>query len=458
MNRKFKRFLQVITCCILLLLTNCQNDDFNSQKTKNEAENKRVVKLNDLPFLEKDINKRQGIYSRSASDYINMINPNQVIEYTNPDNSKTYTFALNIHENDTLTNLFITERGNDFEYHLIKYSSSEIEGWKDQIVDGVKPNININISIERLYNTSSKSGGSCFETGWVCPSGQHHEGQESECTFDTNEWGFTTYLVPCDDGGGSGSGGTGGSGGGSGTTSPNIVVNHPLELKKLTDNKPDGTKTNIKLKIEELKTKCVNPNQINEDGAQYIKSGTSYIERPPNFTGPDETRFDPDFVPGVEVVVHMHQFQTYLVSSNSAPELVNIVPFFSEGDIAAFLGLADYTNFTNNNITAILVSPAGTFALRMGSKTKMQEALTLLEPEGHNDNNEPIPSQDMNQIREKYQKEIVEQCDDTDNSCFRNNFITFINTFTLSTGQTLGILLFEAVYDSNGNITNWTQL
>lgn len=299
--------------------------------------------------------------------------------------------------------------------------------------------------------------------------------------------GGGNYSGPGNNGGGSGSTGGGSSTGGENTGTPNtgnppsgentgnptnadptltdsdgnpilttpILESDPNErkLKRISNN------TYVKAKINELRAKCTNPNQLTEDGAQYIKSGSGYTERLPDATFPDETRFDPSFVPNVEVVIHMHELQTYIVdpTGQNPPELVNIVPVFSDGDIYAFLGLAEYTNYANDNITAIVVTPAGTFAMRMDDASKMEQALLLLEPIGEDANGEPIDSPDMEKFKKEYRDNIIKPCGDTDNACFKAAFIEFINTFTLSNGQTLGISYYEATFDSNGNIIAWTK-
>lgn len=155
----------------------------------------------------------------------------------------------------------------------------------------------------------------------------------------------------------------------------------------------------------------------------------------------------------------MHQLHAY-ATSVIPPELIPIAPVFSVGDIMAFLGFGEFTGFSNSNITAILISQAGGFAMRIDDKDKMQAALQLLEPIGYDNNGNPIDSSDMEKLINQYEEQVIEPCgdtDNTDNTCFKEKFKDFINNFTLSNGDGFGVSYYEAIFDSDNNITNWEE-
>jgi hypothetical protein len=87
----------------------------------------------------------------------------------------------------------------------------------------------------------------------------------------------------------------------------------------------------------------------------------------------------------------------------------------------------------------------------------MAAAHLLLKPIGYDIHGNEIVSPEMKRLNEEYQIKVIDPCDDLDNACFKANFIKFINTFTLSNGQTLGILYFEATLNSDQTVSNWTQ-
>lgn len=154
-------------------------------------------------------NKQQdGLLGENAGDYLSLINTDKIIQITQNDGSKTYTFALNMHETDTLTNLVAKENGNGFDYYLVKYSSPQFELWKTAIANREYSDVSVTIENISLDGYSNSARGSCFDFAYSCPSGQHNSISElGFCIFPPYEWTATTYAVPCDEGGGGGGGG-----------------------------------------------------------------------------------------------------------------------------------------------------------------------------------------------------------------------------------------------------------
>jgi hypothetical protein len=144
------------------------------------------------------------------------------------------------------------------------------------------------------------------------------------------------------------------------------------------------------------------------------------------------------------IKLHRHQNKyTPIGSTESKP--TNPIP--SEVDILNFLNLSSYTG--NKNATDIFVSRLGTFALRVTNKIKVDAALSRLTSSQEkwsnfcSDYDELVTNKLMNTPR--------------DESGALEGYIEFINTILVG-GNVLGVGLYQAVFDSQGNITTWVQL
>ena len=132
-------------------------------------------------------------------------------------------------------------------------------------------------------------------------------------------------------------------------------------------------------------------------------------------------------------------------------------PIQSDVDVFNFLKLYKHTN--NRNTTAFFVSRIGTFALRITDRTKASDAEEELF---HYIENGEVVFNNKNEWERFYKKydELVIQPylkNNEDLNGILNGYIKFINTHTVN-GNTMGIGLYQAVYDENGNITNWIKL
>lgn len=450
MKQKINQTIKAIMLLLLMVIVSCEKEDLSMDHSNVNGKHElsftfKAVTLNGQslkqfsPTIGRRVDQLNAGTFQKSSNFNSTIIDTSYVKVLQSEEFDSYIFRVT---DSTLTS-------NHYKnYVIVEIRDSIVNQYMVNYYLDAHRKINTALTTvepvfgdDLLNQVQYKCGGSDISVSWVsgtttdnaCASGQHTVSDGSSCDYwgDPDKMATRSYTAgywqvetiaaePCSGGGGGGGssgGGGGGSSGGSNNNPPSdnnaddpdnpnnnnepvdiigigIVDNIPpieIELPNKRKLKRISDQPNIKAKIQELRTKCVDPNQITEDGAQYIKNGSSYLERLPSYTGATRTRFDPDFVPGAEVVVHMHERQTYRRTANG-PVLVNIAPVFSVGDIYAFMGLAEYNVFDNNNVTSILVSPAGAFAMRVDDMDALEDALVLLEPVGFDSNGNPIDS------------------------------------------------------------------
>lgn len=220
-NKKMKKNHKLILICIVIAFWSCEKE----VDLKINTETKTVfgkVNLDQIPKIKKAIEKkierkieRKKMKRENASNYLTKINPENIITIIDSIGHKSYTFSLNLHESDKMTNLVIQETSSGLSYHIITYSSTEIDQWKIDIQNKfIKTIIKPNISFQDLDAPSTlTSRTTCQEvtTTWTCPYGIHDISNYLLCTEkDLSEWTFETTFENYDCGGST-----------SGTTSPN---------------------------------------------------------------------------------------------------------------------------------------------------------------------------------------------------------------------------------------------
>ncbi|VXB31334.1 hypothetical protein FLAVO9AF_130176 [Flavobacterium sp. 9AF] len=274
--------------------------------------------------------------------------------------------------------------------------------------------------------------------------------------------------------GGSAGGSTGGSTSGGNTGDPlnqdpsltdsdgNPIITSPVlseprdrhvkALNKLTANNSDGTKTIVKQKIDDLKSRLTT--EYKEMGYHFIKDGASFLVREPTWRGDNQVVYDngDQLLVNTKVVLHMHQNEAHITKGvnpqTGLPNIVveELVPIWSDGDIDK---TAEQFGDLNNDedFTSILVTQAGTFALRVGNSSELNETNLILG----NDANE------KEKFNDNFNEQVLKPCNGGSNSCYVEKFIVFINTYMIN-GHSIGLVLYQAVYDNQDNITNWVKL
>lgn len=225
-------------------------------------------------------------------------------------------------------------------------------------------------------------------------------------------------------------------------TSPVLSLdNDPRAIKhliSLVENMPDGTKTNIKTRIDQLNTNRLT--SFKENGYMFDNNQNTHLSynQGSNWTAwadPGTSYF---------ILLHMHQ-DNYIPEGKTTSIPTNVAP--SDTDVVGLLKLLDYTG--NRNSTSIIVSRQGTFAIRVNDKSKANDAYDAII------NNKEIGKDFSNKYDELVMKpyETIPLYDDA----VMDGFIEFINTHLVN-GQSMGLSFYQAVYDSQGNIINWVKL
>ena len=291
----------------------------------------------------------------------------------------------------------------------------------------------------------------------------------TEVTYSYQLIGCTyTYLGCTGGGGGSSDGGDGGDpfyGGGSGSGNnssdgsyfdPEIGIiiqdRNIQDLKRLTQTtfNIDGNhnSSNIKLKIDYLKSRL--PLDTFEQGAMYDSQQNELSPTRMTCCSIEWINAPTSYY----ITLHMHQNMHY---SGSPQVLIPSNPIQSDADVFNFLKLYKHTN--NRNTTAFFVSRIGTFALRITDRTKASDAEEELFHYLENDevvfNNE----EEWVKFYKEYDRLVTDlyESNPEDLNGMLNGYIKFINTHTIN-GNTMGIGLYQAIYDENENIIDWIKL
>lgn len=210
-------------------------------------------------------------------------------------------------------------------------------------------------------------------------------------------------------------------------------------LKKLTKNG-----TYLKDEIDLLKSKLAT--NIKEEGMMYGPN------LPPleGACTKNETKWYYDIPTAYFVTVHMHQNNYYVRNTIT---LAPSNPVMSPEDVFGTLSL--YKNNNNINTTTILVSRQGTFALRINNGQQVNDAILAMDP----DNNPNTKSPEQELLEDKYNELVMKPFEKvpSDEAGALAGFIQLINTHLVN-GQSLGISLFQAVFDGQGKIINWVKL
>jgi hypothetical protein len=209
-------------------------------------------------------------------------------------------------------------------------------------------------------------------------------------------------------------------------------------LNKLTAKK-NGEETIFKQKIDEYKEKL---------STVFIEEGMMYgseFEPIPGECTKNSTEWT-SYPASHYVAIHLHQNKYY-----ESGVLKDSNPVMSDVDVIAMLGF--YNNTNNINVTSVLVSRQGTFALRVNNVNQVNDAINALDP----DSNSQTSSPEMDKFVNMYNEIVQDRFEVGNEAGALAGFIQLINTYQVH-GPPLGISLFQAVFDSEGNITNWVKL
>jgi hypothetical protein len=505
MKKKLKQIPKTLLLCLIVFFTSCNKDELNEienqAKTKSSYISFDEFKMHDqvLEAFEK-VEQKQKLASTSRLVYLSQYNfsiDTDKILLVQKGDYKSYTFPIYRQiESDKTENLVITEKENVVNVYLSEYTLSELD--KDKIENKKYVDLINKTSFVKLENRTEEEH--CFnlvsipvewnEVGQVtvsmvfaievpCPDGgSTGGGGPSDGSGPGSGWGpgdtggsWGWGWGDPSDGSGPGSGYSGGGGYSNGgyypsnpvTSGPNpgnndpslslwdenFIITYPIlddkgnikDLNKLTKNKPDGSKTKIKTRIDQLKSLLLT--SLKENGSMF--DDDENILAPFN-VGPSFTSWANDGQPQYYISLHMHQ-NNYIAIGSTTPKPT--CPVQSDTDVYNFLLLHRQTN--NKNTTAILISRLGTFAIRANNRDLANDTYDILS---NRDDNTALK-----EFVKKYDKLVMEpyQATPINDNTILQGYIEFINTYLVN-GHPMGIGLYQAFYDSQGNIINWIKL
>lgn len=492
MKYKIKILPKLIGVLVILLMTNCAKDEFFEQ----------IKNSNDISL--EQFKRETGISNFSTSLKIN--NNQNSLEARNPDG--TYELSDFIIDTEIIKKYVVDEKVtytfkiipvdivNDKIYNLTYFYK---DGWQTIVLELKPTEENLSLLRQGLTTIFEGTATRLFQSDLPSPvaqwcvtinftnshctgTGPCESGVCDQCELCVSSGSATIcgpdeisvlYIDagPSTSGGGpgDGTGGNGNTGSPSNPTDTEISIIPNLEeleididgnpntiddatnirkLNKLTKNKPDGTKTKIKQRIDQLKVALAT--SLKENGSMF-DSNQNIL--PSYNQGPNFTAFANTGLPQYYIVLHMHQ-NYFLPDGSTTPKATPVAP--SHTDIGNFLKLLQQTD--NINTTSILVNRLGTYALRVSNKDSAIDANNLFTAPWPN---QYTPNEDVKEFVDAYDRFITEvyQTEPLNDQNVMDAFIKFINTFTFSSsGNTLGISFYQAVYDSEGNIIDWVKL
>ena len=205
MKHHFKKLTVFLYICVALIAYSC-SEEKDIMKEENRIS---TVNLKDLPFLQKELNKdkSKGFYSKEdAMYYLDKINTENIIQIIDQLGIKSYTFGLNYRKQDTLFNLCAKETNEGYSYTLLKYSTTNLDEWIQDIKTTQKSFINPDIKAEPLDSKVYLSQTTCIEFHFLCPSGEHDLSNSSGCVFPREQWYSAFEIVTCNSNSGGGPG------------------------------------------------------------------------------------------------------------------------------------------------------------------------------------------------------------------------------------------------------------
>jgi len=489
----------------------CETDPLNEQNQSSDStelkletlsfsdfskNNVALQKLNDVQLAGSSELQRRSV---NVKDYGYDVDTESAIRITQGE-FHSITFRIQSEPDaNIIKNLILVSNGKDYTAYIAEYILTDKE--REMLVLGIKPKNLIPSTLMEVGKKASitvgGNGSNCVRIAIItkdyCDDKNgnkitHNGDNDGRCVANWTKEEYAVLFINkgCLAGSGVGHGlttgngntggvsigpGSGGGGAGSpdreGTESGSITedgntirttpillqdesLRHIVALNKLTKNNRDGSKTKIKEKIDELRPKVAT--DFMEDGAHFIKTGGGYEVRLPTARGSFWVSYSNGdrVLPNTKVVVHMHTIFTKVRRGydpdTGLPRIVNeeLSPIFSDVDIIKTA--EQFTDLNNDkDFTSILVSEQGTFALRVGNK---------------NDFTDSSESLSIKEIREKleadFREEVLDKCITQNNACYVNEFIEFLQTFKINE-HSIGLILFQAVYDNEGNIINWIK-
>ena len=483
--RKKKNFFLYFVFSALFLTSSCMKEDFEENESQSS---KRIVKRITLDEFRKNkaaFAKYEQIASKKGNVQGKMvynelydfyIDTNSIL-YIENGNYNSMTFPIyrdenteNIHEN-----LFLHLQPNgEYSSYILRYNltNQDIYNHKNGLPIANLSSKTTIVVLDDFDSSALLNRGGCvpefvanFEYQVVTTQVPINNGDL------TGEFGYetvTTYVVigvtytylGCfgggstggDGGGSSGSDGGpfGSGGGGSGTGGTNPEGNDPefgiqirdknVEyLNKLTNYAPDADNS-IPDYIDELTEKLSAP--LEEEGAEFRSNGSNFAFYPCDVVGFNYVKFN-NAVANSLVRIHKHHVQ--LDPIPSIEDVFGFAEFFKQKK--------DLNAPDKDNITSIVVTEKGLFAMRVEDETKLEQFRNLLNDKDKRD-----------EIIEDFFKEVTEKARKDCSNCNQNQidnllqtyFMNFLNKLNVKYG--LGISIYKGLYEPLTGKYSWFKL
>ncbi|WP_395052826.1 hypothetical protein [Flavobacterium sp.] len=419
------------------------------------------------------------------------------------DDYESYTFKI-IKDDGNLENLlFIKNQLAEFDVYKVYYSFTE-EEMKTISQSQLQQSETTYIDINDKYGIPELI---CIDIMSLVDNGEVH-GADTPPTY---VWVVTGSICGWVGGGGGGEGSSGGDGGSSGggtsggnsnnggggggeisntgggsphnNSNPQILtspvhggpkqINHLAKLKAITDVSPPNSPPNI-LRNKIMQYHYSLPNATQENGVEVRKnivpigSPQTYSFINPLEVGYDYTKFGD---PNINTIMYIHLHHT-TTQTNSNGQEKELTPVFSDGDLTQFAKSFNQLNELNasdkNNLTSILVSKNGVFAMRVGDDNELlgfNDWLNTTTANGKK-NSEIFNEMFYKNVIVKSKTKAIEIYNSTGGTTqaqldkivyeqLEKWFIKFIQNFNQNYGS-IGIFLFKGTIQ-NGQIT-WSQL
>lgn len=482
--RKKNNFFLYFVFSALFLTTSCMKEDLEENNTQS---NKRIVKRITLEEFQKNkaayakyeqiATKKSNVQGKMVYNelYDFYVDTNSII-YIENGNYNSMTFPIyrdenteNIHEN-----LFLHLQPNgEYSSYILRYdlTNQDIYNHRNGLPIANLSSKTTIVVLDDFDSDALLNRGGCVPE-FVANFEYEVVTTQVDVTIDQGEvegnFGYetvTTYVVigvtytylGCfggggDDGSAPGSGGGpfGSGGGGSGTGGTNPVDNDPefgiqirdknVEyLNKLT-NFETGADNKIPDYIEELTEKLLAP--LEEEGAEFRSNGSSFAFVPCSLAGYNYVYFN-NAVANSLVRIHKHHVQ--------------LDPIPSMGDVFGFAEFfkqkKDLNASDKNNITSIVVTEKGLFAMRVEDETKLEQFRNLMT-------NEDIKKK----VLKDFETEVTNAARKDCASCTQNQIANLLQTYfmnflnKLNTEYGLGISIYKGLYEPLTGKYTWTKL
>jgi hypothetical protein len=494
MKRKLKQIPKAFILCLIVFFAGCDKDDFyDVDKSSTSKPTARYVLFNEFKkhtkaFQEfKEIESKHALAETSRLIYLSLydfyIDTDKILLIQNGD-YLSYTFQIYKDiEMEKVENLVIVEKDSSIEAYITKYTLNDEERLKilsKEVVDltgkyeienlnrvsdcwhvigfGTREDEHGNVYAQVVYKFNSCTGEYKQEILYVKDESYNDSNDTSSGGEDSTPGWFGPTLGPIFGGNLGPTNGTPGNYSGSGTIDPlwggNTVATFPLveteftraqlrELASITNNSNKPYKAKVSILQQSL-------NLTTEVGFEFrTDPNSSNGALLPAISVPTENNVTKFGIPAFNTIVRMHSHHNGLDPIFSEKDVIGMSEFYS---VKYDLGANDAAN-----VTSLMISRSGAFALKVEDEGKLFEFNDDLK-HGQTEYNGKVVSL-MEAVKLSYKDEVVlatiKQCN---NSCTDAEYINFLmqNFIMWLESWDTGLNYYQGTLNPDGTYT-WTK-